>query len=61
MHFKSGGSDECAVEIIERQGILISVLQMPGIAAMVPLEPGSSPPSVDELKEPEYHTAWAKC
>lgn len=54
-------ASESAIEIIERQGILVSVMHMPGISVMIPLEVGAPPPSKTELPEPEYRIILAFC
>lgn len=54
-------ASESAIEIIERQGILLSVMRMPSISVMIPLEVGALPPSEVELPEPEYRIISAVC
>lgn len=52
---------ESSIEIVEREGILISVMHMPGISTMVPLERKASPPQKGVLAEPTYRTVVATC
>ncbi|AEG00659.1 HNH endonuclease [Methylomonas methanica] len=50
-----------SIEIIEREGVLISVLHLLGVSTMIPLEQGTLPPEPRELPEPEYRIIIAKC
>jgi HNH endonuclease len=52
---------ESAVEIVETDGVLVSVLQLPSVAAIVPLEDNTLPPSPLEFPEPLYRIVWATC
>lgn len=52
---------ESAVEIKEASGVLISVMRMPSIVTMVPLEDNTLPPSPLQFPEPLYRTVWATC
>lgn len=52
---------EYSIEIIEREGILVSVMHMPGMSTMIPLERGALPPEKGDLPEPEYRTVFAAC
>ena len=54
-------ASEYTIEIIERQGILISVMHMLGISVMIPLEAGTLPPDEVEFPEPEYRIISAVC
>jgi hypothetical protein len=54
-------ASESQIELIERQGILIFVMHMPGISITIPLELGAIPPSKVELPEPEYRIILAFC
>lgn len=54
-------SPEFSVEIVEREGVLISAMHMTGVSTMVPLEPRASPPAVGELPEPEFRTVLVVC
>jgi hypothetical protein len=49
------------VEIVERASVLLSLLQLPGIDVLTPLEPNTLPPRERELPEPEYRVCWARC
>ncbi|MGO4416887.1 hypothetical protein AB4Z27_28360, partial [Cupriavidus sp. KB_39] len=55
------GDNENAIEIIECQQRLISILQLRGVTTMIPLEGGTLPPNQQELAEPEYRIIWAAC
>jgi hypothetical protein len=59
--FGSEAPREFSVEIVEREGVLVSVLHMTGISSMIPLEPTALPPAAGELPEPEFRTVWAVC
>lgn len=59
--FSSEGPKEFSVEIVEREGVLVSALHMTGISSMIPLEPRALPPAAGELPEPEFRTVWAVC
>ncbi len=59
--FGSEEPREFSVEIVEREGVLISVLHMTGISSMIPLEPRALPPAAGALPEPEFRTVWAIC
>lgn len=59
--FSSETPREFSVEIVEREGVLISVLHMTGISSMIPLESRALPPAATELPEPEFRTVWAVC
>ena len=52
---------ESSIEIIEMQGVLTSVLTMPGISTLTPLEAGAYPPERGEMLAPEYRVIWATC
>ena len=58
---ESGRHSELSIEIIERDGVLISVMHMPGMSTMIPLERGALPPAKSELPEPEYRTVFTVC
>ncbi len=59
--FDSEAPRQFSVEIVEREGVLVSALHMTGISSMIPLEPKALPPAVGELPEPEFRTVWAVC
>ncbi len=42
------------LSLFEHEGCLTCLLEMPGLALMVPLQPGYEPPDASELPEPEY-------
>lgn len=52
---------ESSIEIVERGGILISVMHMAGLSTIIPLERGILPPAKCELPEPEYRAVFAAC
>lgn len=52
---------EASIEIIERGGVLLSILRTAGVFTMIPLEYGAEPPSGEELQEPEYRIVRALC
>lgn len=54
-------ASEVAIELIERQGILIFLMHMSGVSVMTPLEIGALPPRKVELPEPEYRIILAVC
>lgn len=59
--FGSEASKEFSVEIVEWDGVLVSVLHMTGISSIIPLESRALPPAAGELPEPEFRTVWAMC
>jgi len=52
---------ESSIEIIERDGVLLSIMHTAGVATMIPLEEGTQPPSANELSEPEFRIVRAVC
>jgi hypothetical protein len=50
-----------AIEIIEHEDRLISILRLRGVTTMIPLEDGTLPPNQQELPEPAYRIVWARC
>lgn len=52
---------ESSIEIAERKGTLVSVMHIPGISTIVPLESRAVPPEEGELPEPEFRTVIAIC
>jgi hypothetical protein len=52
---------ESSIEIVEHEGILVSVMHMPSMSTMIPLERGALPPENGDLPEPEYRTVFAVC
>jgi len=51
---------ESEIEVSEIDGCAFSALRMPGLATLVPLEPGTAPPSFDP-EDPCYKLIWAAC
>lgn len=45
---------ESAVEIREINGLLFSILELPGVTAIAPLERGCEPPGEEEIPPPEF-------
>ena len=58
---RSAPPSESSLEIIEREGILISLMHMPGVSTMIPLERKAIPPTTGELSEPEFRMVMAEC
>lgn len=52
---------DSSIEIVEHQGKLISVLHLPGISTMTPLERSVYPPTKEYLPEPEYRIIYVTC
>ena len=52
---------ELSIEIYELQGVLSSVMRLPGVTTITPLESHAIPPSSNELGEPEYRIIWGRC
>lgn len=54
--------NEFSIEILEREGILLSAMHLAGISTMIPLEGGIEPPPYgDEFHQPEYRVINAVC
>lgn len=47
---------ESSIEVIEREGILLSVMHMLGVSPITPLERRALPAEGNELSEPEFRT-----
>lgn len=52
---------DLSIEIIERGGVLVSVMKLPGISTLVPLEARALPPEPGSLVEPLYRTIMVMC
>lgn len=50
-----------AIEIREQEGVLVSVMRLPGITTIVPLEKRASPPTPGSLPESHYRIIRAIC
>jgi hypothetical protein len=52
---------ESAIEIREQEGVLVSVMRLPGITTIVPLEKRALPPTQGSLPEPLYRIIQVVC
>lgn len=59
--FSSEASEDASIEIVEQDGVLVSVMHLPGVTTMVPLEGRALPPPPDSLPVPEFHVIRSVC
>ncbi|WP_338802205.1 HNH endonuclease [Pseudomonas sp. RSB 5.4] len=52
---------ESAIEIREQKGVLVSVMRLPGVTTIVPLEKRALPPTQGSLPEPLYRIIQVVC
>lgn len=52
---------EWSMEVREVRSQLCSIVRLPTMHSLIPLEGGSLPPPPGELMEPVFRTVWAKC
>ncbi|MBC8997148.1 HNH endonuclease [Pseudomonas sp. N40(2020)] len=53
--------DEVSIEIREQEGILVSIMHLPGVTTIVPLEKRAIPPTSASLLEPRYRIIRTTC
>ncbi|WP_460372403.1 HNH endonuclease [Pseudomonas sp. Tul1A2] len=53
--------DQVAIEITEHEGVLVSVMRLPGVTTIVPLEKRALAPTPGSLPEPHYRVIRATC
>lgn len=59
--FSSEAPEDASIEIVERDGVLVSVMHLPGVTTMVPLEIRALPPPPESLPEPEFRVIRSVC
>lgn len=52
---------EVSIEIREQDGILVSIMHLPGVTTIVPLEKGAAPPTSASLPEPRHRIIRTTC
>ncbi|CAN7286775.1 HNH endonuclease [Pseudomonas brassicacearum] len=53
--------DNTSIEIIEQEGVLVSVMRLPGVTTFVPLEKRALPPTEEFLPSPRFRIIRAIC
>jgi hypothetical protein len=53
-------TEDHEIEVSEVNGCACSVMRLAGLATLIPLEPGTVPPSFDP-EDPRYRVIWAAC
>lgn len=59
--FSSEASEDASIEIVEQDGVLMSVMHFPGFTTMVPLESRALPPPTERLPVPEFRVVRSVC
>ena len=52
---------ESSIEILECEGVLLSIMHSGGVSTIIPLEEGAQPPYSNELSEPEFRIVHTAC
>jgi hypothetical protein len=59
--FSWEASEDASIEIVEQDGVLVSVMHLPGVTTMVPLESRALPPLPESLPVPEFRVIRSVC
>jgi hypothetical protein len=59
--FSSESSEDASIEIVEQDGVLVSIMHLPGVTTMVPLESRALPPPPESLPAPEFRVIRSVC
>lgn len=59
--FASETSEDASIEIVERDGVLVSVMHLPGVTTMVPLDRRALPPPPESFPVPEFRVIRSVC